>query len=82
MHARFLHHIKTDNKPKAYFLRQFLPKNHISNTKNTQLLESKNRKSSYQNRNIEIKITEAEIRIEAKRLSRKIVTAPHHSDNT
>ena len=58
-----------------------MPKNHISNpyTENTDILESKNRKSSYQNRNIEIGITEAEIRIEAKQLSRKIVTALLHS---
>ena len=54
-----------------------MPKNHISNlyTENTEILESKNRKSSYQNRNIEFGIIEAEIRIEAKQLSKKIVTA-------
>ena len=58
-----------------------MPKNHISNpcTDNTEILESKNRKLSYQNRNIEIGIIEAEIRIEAKQLSRKIVTALLHS---
>ena len=39
------------------------------------MFESENRKSSNQNRKIEIGIIEAEIRIEATQLTRRIVTA-------
>ena len=39
------------------------------------MFESENRKLSKQNRKIEIGIIEAEIRIEATQLTRKIVTA-------
>ena len=39
------------------------------------MFESKNRKSSYQNQKIEFGITEYKIRVNAKQLTRKIVTA-------
>ena len=42
------------------------------------MFESENQKSSNQNRKIEIGIIEAEIRIEATQLTRKIVTAYIH----
>ena len=44
-----------------------MPKNHISNPYigNIEMFESENRKSSNQNRKIEIWVIEAEIRIEA-----------------
>ena len=54
-----------------------MPKNHISNPYIgiIEMFESENRKSSTQNRKIEIGIIEAEIRIEATQLTRRIVTA-------
>ena len=54
-----------------------MPKNHISNPYIgiIEMFESENRKSSNQNQKIGIGIIEAEIRIEATQLSRRIVTA-------
>ena len=54
-----------------------MPKNHISNPYIgiIEMFESENRKSSNENRKIEIGIIEAEIRIEATQLTRRIVTA-------
>ena len=43
------------------------------------MFESENRKMSNQNRKIEIGITEAEIRIEATKLTTKMVTALLHT---
>ena len=53
-----------------------MPKKHLSNPyiKNIKMFESESQKSSKQNRKIEIGINEAEIRIEATQLTRKIVT--------
>ena len=54
-----------------------MPKNYISNPYIgiIEMFESEHRKSSNQNRKIEIGIIEAEIRIEATQLTRRIVTA-------
>ena len=54
-----------------------MPKNHISNPYIgiIEMFESENQKSSNHNRKIEIGIIEAEIRIEATQLTRRIVTA-------
>ena len=53
-----------------------MPKNHISNPNIgiIEMIESENRKTSNQNRKIEIGIIEAEIRIEATKLTKRIVT--------
>ena len=58
-----------------------MPKNHISNPSIgiIEMSESENRKSSNQNRKIEIGIIEAEIRIRATQLTRRIVTALQRS---
>ena len=54
-----------------------MPKNHISNPYIgiIEMFESENRKLSNQNRKIEIGKIEAEIRIEATQLTKRIMTA-------
>ena len=77
MYFKFLHYIKTENKPKTNLLWQYVSENHISNP-NIGILkvyESENRKYSNLNQKIKIGKIEAVIRIEATQLTRRIVTA-------